>query len=248
MRWDELIQTPKWFGVVFFATINSRRTKLQMMMTDFTLFLRSLQWLMSLTHTAKDGRDSVGTQPHTTKLTPNLVTMANLTMCAMVRNEIPFAVEWIEHHRLQGVDRYLLYDDGSTDDTAWLGHFYDTHGHGELVRVLSANAYRHNGIDMVKRDVARHHKWTQLNALNHCNKRSSGRSSWVIAVDVDEFVYAPQPHQTIRSIIQRKQRERRVRILLVFKSSKTNILAKMNRSRWLYMLNTQANYEPKTLL
>lgn len=34
----------------------------------------------------------------------------------LFRNEGPYLVEWIEYHRLVGVDRFWLYDNGSTDD------------------------------------------------------------------------------------------------------------------------------------
>ena len=133
----------------------------------------------------------------------------NLTMCAMVRNEIPFAIEWIEHYRLQGVDRFMLYDDGSTDDTALLGHFYATNGFPGLITVLPANSYRNNR-EFDRADY-QHHQQTQNYVLDHCNKRSVGRTRWIIVVDVDEFFYAPNGG-TVWSFIESKQRENEVRV------------------------------------
>ena len=39
-----------------------------------------------------------------------------LAVCAIYRDEAPFLREWIEFHRLVGVDRFFLYDNGSVDD------------------------------------------------------------------------------------------------------------------------------------
>ena len=39
----------------------------------------------------------------------------NICVCSMVHNEVPFLAEWIEHHRLQGVNHFVLYDYRSTD-------------------------------------------------------------------------------------------------------------------------------------
>jgi hypothetical protein len=39
-----------------------------------------------------------------------------LSVCAIFRNEGPYLREWIEFHRLQGVDHFYLYDNLSTDD------------------------------------------------------------------------------------------------------------------------------------
>ena len=39
----------------------------------------------------------------------------NLSICAIFKNEAKFLKEWIEYHRLVGVDHFYLYDNGSTD-------------------------------------------------------------------------------------------------------------------------------------
>src|SRR5919204_208118 len=38
-----------------------------------------------------------------------------LSACAIYRDEAPYLREWIEFHGLVGVQRFFLYDDGSTD-------------------------------------------------------------------------------------------------------------------------------------
>ena len=39
----------------------------------------------------------------------------SLSICASFRNEAPYLREWIEFHRMMGVDRFYLYDNRSED-------------------------------------------------------------------------------------------------------------------------------------
>ena len=39
-----------------------------------------------------------------------------LSICAIYRNEAPYLREWVEFHRLAGVERFFLYDNRSTDE------------------------------------------------------------------------------------------------------------------------------------
>lgn len=40
-----------------------------------------------------------------------------LSICAVIKNEGPYLEEWIEFHRIQGVEHFYLYDNGSADQT-----------------------------------------------------------------------------------------------------------------------------------
>ena len=40
---------------------------------------------------------------------------AYLTACTIYRDDAAYLAEWIEFHRLVGVERFFLYDNGSTD-------------------------------------------------------------------------------------------------------------------------------------
>jgi Glycosyltransferase family 92 len=130
--------------------------------------------------------------------------VGNLTMCAMIRDEIAYIVEWIEHYRLQGVDRFLLYDDGSRDNTVLLTHLYQTKGFADFVEVYPNNHHTYN--KEYPQQVSRQYVWRQIQALQHCNSRSINRTKWVIVVDVDEFVYSPQ-NGSIWDFIQSKSNE-----------------------------------------
>ena len=41
----------------------------------------------------------------------------HLAVCAIAKNEGPYFTEWIEWHRRQGVERFYIYDNESTDGT-----------------------------------------------------------------------------------------------------------------------------------
>ena len=41
----------------------------------------------------------------------------NLSFVAIVKNEGPYLKEWIEYHKMVGVDRFYIYDNESTDNT-----------------------------------------------------------------------------------------------------------------------------------
>ena len=37
-------------------------------------------------------------------------------LCSLMKNEVPYLVEWVEFHRLMGFSYIAMYDDGSTDN------------------------------------------------------------------------------------------------------------------------------------
>ncbi|OWA52518.1 putative Beta-1,3-N-acetylglucosaminyltransferase lunatic fringe [Hypsibius exemplaris] len=123
----------------------------------------------------------------------------NLTVCAMVRNEVPYIVEWIDHHLKQGVDRFVMYDDGSTDDTNVTPYLYPS----GTVSVLPANLYRNNRIF---EELGPRYLEKQLFVLDHCNRRSSGRSRYIAAIDVDEFLVSNSSVTIWRYIAARTHR------------------------------------------
>ena len=47
-----------------------------------------------------------------------------LVACTLVKNELPYVVEWVEFHRLQGFSRIVIYDDSSDDNISLLETLY----------------------------------------------------------------------------------------------------------------------------
>jgi glycosyl transferase family 92 len=93
-----------------------------------------------------------------------------LSICAIFRDEKPYLREWIEFHKLVGVERFFLYDNESTDGSAeLLAPYVDT---GEVVL----------------------HHWPphpgQVPAYNDCILRHGSESRWIAFIDIDEFIFS----------------------------------------------------------
>ena len=92
-----------------------------------------------------------------------------LSICAIFRNESRYIREWIEFHRLVGVERFYLYNNNSTDD-------WQSQVQGEDVEVID---------------------WpfpnpSQSAAYQHCINRTKGTDQWVAFIDIDEFLWSPR--------------------------------------------------------
>jgi Glycosyltransferase family 92 len=96
---------------------------------------------------------------------------AYLSVCAIYRDEAPYLREWIEFHRLAGVERFFLYDNRSSDD------------HREVLR-----PYLEDGSVVIE-------DWPQfpgqLEAYDHCIATHGSESRWIAFIDIDEFVFSP---------------------------------------------------------
>src|SRR5690242_10611520 len=95
-----------------------------------------------------------------------------LAACAIFfyGNEAPHLREWIEFHRLVGVERFLLYDNGGTDE------------HLEMLA-----PYLEDEIVVI-------HDWPsrqspQQPAYDDCLARHGPESRWIAFIDVDEFLF-----------------------------------------------------------
>jgi hypothetical protein len=96
---------------------------------------------------------------------------AYLAIQAMFLNESPYLREWVEFHRLVGVERFFLYDHESTDSSR---------------EVLAP--YVEEGIVIV-------HDWPVqpglLEAYDDCLKQHRGDARWIAFMDIDEFLFSP---------------------------------------------------------
>jgi hypothetical protein len=106
-----------------------------------------------------------------------------LTVCTVVQNEVPYIIEWIEYMTIQGVDRFVIYDDRSTDNVTLINELYQQHDRAVKVNVLKAIAPFH-----------------QEPSLNHCLKTYGNTTVWMMVSDVDEFMYSPS-HGTLKEML-----------------------------------------------
>lgn len=95
-----------------------------------------------------------------------------LCACTMVYNVAKFLREWVIYHSSIGVDKFIFYDNGSDDD---LYH---------VVEKLVSDGYN------ISMDFWLWPK-TQEAGFSHCAIVNKDLCTWMMYIDVDEFVYAP---------------------------------------------------------
>ncbi len=101
----------------------------------------------------------------------------DLTIACVFQDEAPYLKEWIEFHRMMGVQRFVLADDRSTDDFRSVLRPYIDAGEVELLSVPCPRRWR--GRAWIRYQSA------TLRAL--CDQLR-GVSRWLALVDVDEFI------------------------------------------------------------
>lgn len=90
-------------------------------------------------------------------------------MCAVFRDEGPYLQEWIEFHIAQGVSKFFLFNDNSSDD------FMD---------VISL--YLQSGVVHLENSV----EGDQVKTYTRALELSRGEVRWLAVLDLDEFLYA----------------------------------------------------------
>ena len=94
-----------------------------------------------------------------------------LSVGAIYFDETTYLREWIAFHRIVGVEKFFLYDNGNADD------------HLEVLA-----PYLDDGTVVV-------HEWPmrpgQMPAYDHCLRTYEGESRWIAFLDLDEFLFSP---------------------------------------------------------
>ena len=94
-----------------------------------------------------------------------------LSIVAIYRDEAVYLQEWVEFHRIVGVDRFFLYDNFSVDD------------HRDVLA-----PYIEEGVVVL-------HDWPvfpgQIPAYDDALRRHGGESRWIAFIDLDEFLFSP---------------------------------------------------------
>lgn len=105
-----------------------------------------------------------------------------LSVCAIAKDEGPYFKEWIEWHRSKGVDKFYIYDNGSTDCTREVLDPYIKSG---LVEYRFFPGHR-----------------MQLAAYDDCLAQHRLDSRWIAFIDLDEFI-VPVKDDTIPGFLRR---------------------------------------------
>lgn len=107
-----------------------------------------------------------------------------LAICAIAKNEGPYFEEWIEWHRGQGVEKFYIYDNESTDCTKEVLQPYIESG---LVEYTYFPGYR-----------------KQLAAYDDCLGRFRMDVRWIAFIDLDEFI-VPIKDKTIPDFLKKNE-------------------------------------------
>ena len=99
-----------------------------------------------------------------------------LTICAIAKNEGRYLQEWIEYHKMLGVEKFFIYDNESSDDTLEI-----------LQPYIDSNLVEY---------VYFPGKKMQLKAYSNCVKRHKHQTKYLGFLDIDEFI-VPIKHKTI---------------------------------------------------
>jgi hypothetical protein len=118
-----------------------------------------------------------------------------LTIGTLFMNEAPWLKEWIEYHRLLGVEHFYLYNNDSTDEYLEVLTPYIEEG---LVELIPWNLGSAPWID-----PGENWHWVgyQLSAFNDCMSRAKGIAKWVAIIDVDEFIVPLKGLESLRALL-----------------------------------------------
>lgn len=107
-----------------------------------------------------------------------------LAVCAIAKDEGPYFKEWVEWHLGQGVDKFYVYDNESTDGTRQVLEPYIQAG---IVEYISFPGHR-----------------MQLAAYDDCLERHRLDTRWIAFIDLDEFI-VPIKDKSLRQFLQRHE-------------------------------------------
>lgn len=117
---------------------------------------------------------------------------AGLAVVATVKNEGSYIAEWLSYHRAVGVRHFILYDDGSTDDTL-----------SEVRRVLQTEDFTivpwHLRLIDVSSDQILN---SQAIAFTHAILNFGRHYRWMAFIDADEFLL-PKSGATVEEALSR---------------------------------------------
>ena len=92
----------------------------------------------------------------------------NVSICAIFRNEAPYLKEWIEFHKIVGIEHFYIYNNFSDDN------------YKEVLR-----PYMEDGtVDLIEWP----YEQGQMKGYQDCLTKYSVETKWIGFIDLDEFV------------------------------------------------------------
>lgn len=105
-----------------------------------------------------------------------------LALAAIFRDQAPYLVEWLEFHKLMGVDHFILYNNLSNDNYLEVLRPYIERGEVQLIDW---------SFDYNTPNLNHHDAWIhiQLSAYDDAINRLKGNTKWLAIIDTDEFLH-----------------------------------------------------------
>lgn len=102
-----------------------------------------------------------------------------VSACLVFQNEAPYLKEWIEFHKLVGIEHFYFYNNLSTDNFEEVLAPYIAAGEVEI-RNWNYDSHTFGG-----------HYWNQiqLGAYNDGLRRAKGHTKWLAILDSDEYLF-----------------------------------------------------------
>jgi hypothetical protein len=102
-----------------------------------------------------------------------------LGVVCIVKNEREYIGEWLQFHIMQGVTDFIIYDNGSTDDTVAVAHKYAV---GASCTFVPWRTFA----------IPEEHNFSiQSLAYGHALCNFGSHLRWMAFIDVDEFLFSP---------------------------------------------------------
>lgn len=115
-----------------------------------------------------------------------------LSLCCMFHDEARYLREWIEFHRMMGVETFYLYNRMSTDNWREVLQPYIEQGIVDLTDWPYTRLY----------DVYRE---AFIDSHQDCINRLRGRHEWLAMIDCDEFLFSPRRDTVAEAIAELPQ-------------------------------------------
>ena len=111
--------------------------------------------------------------------------MASLAIITMFKDEESTIAEWIEHHKLEGVREFFLIDNGSSDESPL------------IAKEKGCKVIRHEERQSQEKYLDFYGSGSKNDqSRNHIN------SDWIMAIDIDEYVYARNGYKKITDYLK----------------------------------------------
>lgn len=117
----------------------------------------------------------------------------DLSICALFQDEARFMKEWLEYHRLVGVEHFWLYNNGSIDNYRDILNPYIEKGIIDLIDWPTAIAENEHFNFVLN---------IQPMIYNDGLERSRGVSKWLAIIDLDEFI-VPVQCDSVAELLER---------------------------------------------